>query len=704
MPHGRHGGGAAPQLPAKRPECRGPVQLLLNRISQEGDSDVVTAAKRAAVQFMLASGTLNVLGLTLLPIDWVALYVGCCITGSALVVLYAWSLATRTMPLLLIELTMAVVTFGVIAIDWFNASLPGNARVWQFIILIMDVQLLARTRAYAQNFCLTMITVWLAVDAVEQGYRLGLYDIDNWSSPPDDLLRERTDCAAPPCASGAENAVLVFLVYWTTTMVDFHATRGFALGEKRERDRVQASVRVAEQVAASLVLFDLEAAGAALSRAGDSLPGSLRLSLQSLLANLHSYRPYLPQSCFIQESDLGAADGSACDGFGEPSDEDSTPSSSLPRGSGTEACVGLGLGELRHGVARSETSAAQSEVASLVHAVRRTHIPHNKRISLLVVNSAGFLRHFAGFLRRDSASKSSALLGELAEWVAAEVDGFAASVSAHRGVVDLISADHLYASFGASLPLSTHRANGVACAARLTRVPAANASKGADGDTTAESRAPGPTASDSGPGPSGTFHSTNRVYHTSSVCSGPAVCGDFGSPSMQRFMVIGGLPVWAAVTERLATSWQVGLLLDDVTHGDVDSFWHCRLRKMVTFPKRGTEHPARLWEVLAERLISAEDEWMYALERASDNPWAEWNSAVSDWASDRSSQATQKLERLRCSDGVAAAVANAARALLRCITEGAVPVIETASEARAGEAIPVCPAPGDSPVPMVEPL
>eukprot|EP00665_Eupelagonemidae_sp_cell47_P017566 gene17566-biopygen13250 len=84
--------------------------------------------------------------------------------------------------------------------------------------------------------------------------------------------------------------------------------------------------------------------------------------------------------------------------------------------------------------------------------------PQQKTVSLFASNYCGFLPAAA----QEPAERVSA-------WLAAELTHCAGHVAAQRGVVQLISADHTFASFGAVRSIGAHRQAAVRAATGVTR-------------------------------------------------------------------------------------------------------------------------------------------------------------------------------------------------------------------------------------------
>eukprot|EP01062_Namystynia_karyoxenos_P071183 TRINITY_DN665_c3_g2_i3.p1 TRINITY_DN665_c3_g2~~TRINITY_DN665_c3_g2_i3.p1 ORF type:complete len:761 (+),score=166.51 TRINITY_DN665_c3_g2_i3:104-2284(+) len=500
----------------------------------------------------------------------------------------------------------------------------GSLRIWPMVILVMDMFLAVAMPKRYQMFVIHITGLWLIIDVVEREFRLGVYDIPSMT----DTIRfwELCNCSTPPCGLGHLMFVpvgicgVLFMLY-----ADYFATRSFAEGLQSEKCRAEASVLVADQVSAALAHFDLGTAASALDQAGNALPPKLLTSFQQLLANLASYRPYLPQSCF-------AAALAGSEGTDDGTEED-----------GRTSLGGLGHSIVCADSVESADSVSSSSAARTASDMSGRGLPAKmcvaqasgvrarpallRRATLLLRNSCDFLQYTA---QADGQAVSDAL--------AAAVEGFIAVVGSRGGVPDLLSGDHLSATFGAVKAQGTHRLSATGAAVQL----AAPVATGTAAQSGAQSAAQSyltlvPEAqqvhSFSGEGRSWQSRrcSEARGPVTVAVCSGKALCGDFGSATAQRFMVLGPLSSFAPAVERAAAAWRMGTLIDAAVQQDADQSWECRLRRMVRFPKLGLSLIG-LWEVVcAKQSALNADEWMYELENTGHNPWERYNAAVSVW-------------------------------------------------------------------------
>eukprot|EP01062_Namystynia_karyoxenos_P065038 TRINITY_DN582_c1_g3_i1.p1 TRINITY_DN582_c1_g3~~TRINITY_DN582_c1_g3_i1.p1 ORF type:complete len:740 (+),score=168.64 TRINITY_DN582_c1_g3_i1:179-2398(+) len=726
--------GDADDEPPPAAPCRGHTQIIFERISRPDDSEQLAAAKYVTAQAVLPVVIFGGIALLLVSFEETARYVGIIIGTLSLTLLLVYAVATRNMTVRHLELALISCTFATICIDW-NSAAAGVVRFWPWMVIVMDILLLAGSSDLMQMVPMTLTTIWLVVDSSEVAFRWGVYDLDGWSKPTEELVDRMKGCANPPCAAGLVPGLMTLGVFLFSFYVDFAATRGFSTGQRKERDRVLASISVASQVAASLVRFDLEEAETALDQATGTLPGALQRSFRNLLINLASYRPYLPQSCLVPDDEEHPTSSDSATtsrvAWGAPAERTaertagsegsrSRRSTAASTASASGAAVDNG-GRVTpredHGEQRSFSAAGgarasrtnelltdsplcarkslagrrfstTSRNAEVVTTGRKAHQVAPKRATLLVCNRRGFL---GGYGKAHPAGRVT--IPQLQTFISGEVEAFVAATQSLKGVVDLLSADHMFASYSAAKHLSAHRANATRCGATLTGLVADPQDPRPRSGPKSRSRLPSRLPSFVLQEPEEECDAQEALVgaRTVAVCSGSAVCGDFGSASAQRFMAIGGLSSTLGMMDRLAARWGVPLLTDGLVQDDISDFWLTRIRKLVMYPKRGTRTPVKLWEVLGERKVGSDDEWMYNLQGATPNPWAAYNDAVAKWAAGSADAALGCIAAaLGSSESPAAPRAHALTALQQLISEDASPIASASDAgADAGDPFPV---------------
>eukprot|EP01062_Namystynia_karyoxenos_P001468 TRINITY_DN10500_c0_g1_i1.p1 TRINITY_DN10500_c0_g1~~TRINITY_DN10500_c0_g1_i1.p1 ORF type:complete len:1277 (+),score=379.67 TRINITY_DN10500_c0_g1_i1:108-3833(+) len=202
------------------------------------------------------------------------------------------SLFTKVHPVRLVERVIPILAVAVMVMDWRNAAVHA-VRFWSFAVLLVDLALVADSRSWVHKLIICVVMTALTLERIEAVVHYGLYQITFFN--PGDLEVPACSCASPPCAEAAAGSITAWLGFAIVFGVDFHFTRMFANGLRKEQRATARDVRLAEHVAFSLVKFDLADAGRVLQTmsAGDS---ELKPAFEALIANLEVYRAYLPDS------------------------------------------------------------------------------------------------------------------------------------------------------------------------------------------------------------------------------------------------------------------------------------------------------------------------------------------------------------------------------------------------------------------------
>eukprot|EP01062_Namystynia_karyoxenos_P043341 TRINITY_DN31760_c0_g1_i1.p1 TRINITY_DN31760_c0_g1~~TRINITY_DN31760_c0_g1_i1.p1 ORF type:complete len:783 (+),score=118.01 TRINITY_DN31760_c0_g1_i1:76-2424(+) len=650
------------------------LQALVRPWLRDSDSPEQLAVKRAFIPaFFFSSIVLLVPNLAVRQYG-TAYGAGTLWLQAVLGIPLIYAFFTGSFPKVLAECAALGATCGLILVDWYQAA-GLRQRMWPVVVLVMDVLLAGGARKPVQLGCMHGTLLWLCASGIEDVARLGLWDVPHWADTPAAKFNEQWGCADPPCGKDVTDAVMAFNVQLLVLYVDFIVTRSFAEGQRREQAVTLAAVRTAERFAACLVDFDLESAELALGTDdAQALPNNLFCSFEQLLYNLAGYRPYLPASVFVPVSTYVGNDGrteergdatmhtaewdSASEGSSQEARtgtdgdvEEPSPRSqghpcdmlcfagsptqemlSSPRaGSPTPTVFSSGVRQAPqefdsnplvptfsfvHPVATTAVMSAaslpfsdqelpQRGAGRTFRLQRQWHSAQQKRVTLLATNRRGFLPAVA-----------RARADEVQGWLQGSVGFFSSTVSAQHGVVDVLSADHFCASFGAATrALGAHRTAAVRCAAHLRDAAPAEGV------------------------------ALDQLRRTSAVCSGNALCGDFGNSAAQRYMVIGAVSSFIHSAERAAAAWNVGVLCDDAAHDGVSDLWDCRLRAAAQMARRLAERRVFLWEVLEEKddLPRSCSEWMYEMAAASRNPWEGYNEAVRTWCKGRVTAALEAV-------------------------------------------------------------
>eukprot|EP00662_Eupelagonemidae_sp_cell21_P057528 gene57528-biopygen70187 len=195
----------------------------------------------------------------------------------------------QCVPLAVLEASLVCCCGAALMGDLSGAANPGSLRVWSTVVLVVDLCLVFAARRVVARAVVAMTCVFLATVETETAWRWGLFDAGFTSAVSYDDRRAIVQCAAPPCAVGAVSSFNALIIYLFVFLLDFRFTRGFA-------DDVRGSIQLAQDVAEALADYDLVAAERTLEgNQAESLPAELRIGFGTLISNLASYRPYLPQ-------------------------------------------------------------------------------------------------------------------------------------------------------------------------------------------------------------------------------------------------------------------------------------------------------------------------------------------------------------------------------------------------------------------------
>eukprot|EP01065_Artemidia_motanka_P027007 TRINITY_DN3224_c0_g2_i1.p1 TRINITY_DN3224_c0_g2~~TRINITY_DN3224_c0_g2_i1.p1 ORF type:complete len:597 (+),score=206.18 TRINITY_DN3224_c0_g2_i1:58-1848(+) len=543
----------------------GLIRCVRNRIYVEGESSVDRIRKDIVGVAFPFLGTFSLLGATTAAI---VRRPGSEISSAGLLVLSISFLSvslyvatTRRITRTMCEVTAAPLLVGAMMID-LSFTLRGESAFMPCIVVLLDVLLLTDCSDAVTRAVLYATAAWLAVTAVlrVEGVRVG------------------EQCSFPARWSGAYLSA-TFNAWSITTVVlavDFYFTRGFAKAMREQKALVEASIQATERATVLLSNYETSKAQELLEGPeAQGLPEGLRAALLQLVANLAVYRPLLPHSC------LQPADSESSSDAAVPTETESEPH---PRHSSrSDSAVGTAAEAVAGSLVR-KSSAALGAAAN------------RRPVSLAAANVTSF-----------SAAAQAAHTSAVTVFLHVEVNAFLCATTAESGVVDLISGDHMYASFNASRLCTTHRGS----AARVAWEMASRAAEG--------------TASSM----------RGLTQRTGCACSGQVLCGEFGSAELRRFMVLGPVVNATLCLERVAS--QNGAVLADDAVGrcaDVLTCFFTQLVERVVFAKSGPR-PFLLWRLRGKRETGGGPaEWMYELERQQANPFEDWNNRLHAWLGD----------------------------------------------------------------------
>eukprot|EP01062_Namystynia_karyoxenos_P012151 TRINITY_DN14363_c0_g4_i2.p1 TRINITY_DN14363_c0_g4~~TRINITY_DN14363_c0_g4_i2.p1 ORF type:complete len:614 (+),score=136.12 TRINITY_DN14363_c0_g4_i2:92-1933(+) len=491
---------------------------------------------------------------------------------------------------------------GLIMADWRNSAILAG-RVWSMAVVMADLGFVVQARSWATNAIIISICLWIVIEAVESALHFGLYD---WAFFADREKPALCDCAFPPCERGPAGAFSLAFFTLFVFFVDFYMTRGFASQMHQQLRMVESSVQVAANITVHLSNYETGRARDVVDGdSGAGLPFRLRDSLQQLITNLETYRPFLPQSCLPHPEEEGTEGSTEGDGEGcSPrttqtsgssagmSRRGSPPSNMSPR---TSAVSAESPRSRRRSVCSSPLAAEECEREmsgtsdSPAQQVFRAPSPGANQcavraaaVTLACANRRGFLEE----ITRHAAGSDCAR--DLSDWLGAAIPSFLHVVTDNKGVVDHISSDHFFASFAAARPCSSHRAAAVRSMFLL---------KSAWANVDGQRQRPQVEGSDQGIEQIQCERDLWSLPTSFAICSARSVVGDFGNDQMKKFMVVGSVYWRLLVTDRIAAAGDADIVCDGIVAEDVTSAYELRRMRPVVFRKIAPGKALPLWAV-----------------------------------------------------------------------------------------------------------
>eukprot|EP01064_Diplonema_japonicum_P017044 TRINITY_DN250_c0_g1_i18.p1 TRINITY_DN250_c0_g1~~TRINITY_DN250_c0_g1_i18.p1 ORF type:complete len:590 (+),score=170.62 TRINITY_DN250_c0_g1_i18:48-1817(+) len=384
---------------------------LISKLALPDDDEVMVKRKTVLLWFFLAAffvGGGSIFTASLVTAKISAIIAGI-VGGPALV----WLFVNKKPSDTFIELVGYAIVVSILFLDLHSmgAMIP---RLWPLIVIVIDVFLVCRIRSRSSIIVVTTLCLWLFVATVEQSSRFGLLDIGgshtNFNGDNAFRFNENCNCTNLPCGKKASKIGLVFLLMVAVFLLDYYFTRGFADEVLAEKRKLELGVLAARDVASFLAGFKLEEADAHLDLSKEDLPDKLHEALHTILVNLRSYKPYLPQSCL-----QGGTDSSSSDEGGDVAQS--------------------------HTQSESHTELTSSSVSGEAPAL---HVLTPTRATMLVMNM------------KNSLELAEAEPVEFSR-LHAKVIGFALhAVRAQKGMLDLFVGDHVHASFNAARKCVQH--------------------------------------------------------------------------------------------------------------------------------------------------------------------------------------------------------------------------------------------------------
>eukprot|EP00756_Hemistasia_phaeocysticola_P054979 Hpha_TRINITY_DN30895_c0_g1::TRINITY_DN30895_c0_g1_i1::g.155673::m.155673 len=549
------------------------------------------------------------------------------------------SLLTNVKPLTIAEGVVTPLIVLTIGLDWYAAALL-QPRWWAMTVLALDGCMVANTRSWTYGLQIGVTLIWLLFERVSTFVDTGLYEAGVF-----DASRSSTGgvvnvcaCAQPPCLDSYGRALTSFFGFCVIFLTDFYLTNGFAKSMREQLSLVEASVNVSSVISSLLAKYEVvEAQEVVNGPDGQQLPPELRTAFNKLLNNLREFKPYLPHSILskctapdeeeleevtsvsvpglVVEShsltggldaaisvDAGPQSPAAADSSGGRSSFSSTSQASSLRSHQSinqpdfyvkrQLSSHSNVLEVRSRGSKAQLTAGRKSMnrRKSFSTVPSAHMGSElvwKNVGLVHFNIVNFLRHVGPANRQVAA-----------DILNPRVLLFLQSVVSCKGIVDLINADHLYASFGAGRPCVSFRQAALNATFGYLKLAKDNCEF--------------------------------DLQEKAAVCAGGSLCGDFGGETLKRFCVCGGVASSLLSFERLAAAQKYtdcNVLCDNEVARDAETNWDLRLHGEAICPKRDTRH-LRIWFVYGKRERGTENsEWMYEMDQFP-NPWDSYNELV----------------------------------------------------------------------------
>eukprot|EP01062_Namystynia_karyoxenos_P066677 TRINITY_DN60596_c0_g1_i1.p1 TRINITY_DN60596_c0_g1~~TRINITY_DN60596_c0_g1_i1.p1 ORF type:complete len:698 (+),score=75.42 TRINITY_DN60596_c0_g1_i1:113-2206(+) len=233
------------------------------------------------------------------------------------------SFATKFPTPRIAEVTMGTISLAALLYDWRQTATLSE-RSWSFVVVLMDLLLLADGSKTCQYALVIGVVLWHFVERSESVLRWGLYSTNYLTVS--ESVPIVCNCVQPPCAtkdpvSGLADLGTAYAVF----IGDFALTRGFAQGLRSRKAQLEAAADVVEKVTALLVRYETdEATQLVTGESGNLLPPGIRVPFLQLLGNLNRYKRYLPDAV-IQQTSCSRSVGTTSSGRNDLHADDTCP-------------------------------------------------------------------------------------------------------------------------------------------------------------------------------------------------------------------------------------------------------------------------------------------------------------------------------------------------------------------------------------------
>ncbi|KAJ9471634.1 Adenylate cyclase [Diplonema papillatum] len=258
---------------------------------EPGDSETTAVRKKAVL-------CLSILGLTGAIVSFMSteapvryLYIAPFAVGA---VFMAILFVRRRVSAAILGWNLFAYALTIVAIDWANTS-HIEQRVWPYMVLLLDVNLVAEGPKCLPPVLLGVSLVWLVAASSETAFSFGLFKA---AAALGSGKVRICDCEDPPCAKGGIGFVLSDALPSCSVMcLGYYFTSRFARYMKDANRSMEESIAIAQRIADALAALDLEAASSHLDTSKD-LPPALKDAFSQILTNLTNYKPYIPEAVF----------------------------------------------------------------------------------------------------------------------------------------------------------------------------------------------------------------------------------------------------------------------------------------------------------------------------------------------------------------------------------------------------------------------
>eukprot|EP00755_Sulcionema_specki_P002379 Sspe_Gene.118533::Locus_112186_Transcript_1_1_Confidence_1.000_Length_706::g.118533::m.118533 len=151
---------------------------------------------------------------------------------------YLW--ITKRPPL--VEFTTLSVALCILIMDIGAVAVIDVSRTLSGVVVVMDARLLMNANPTISSVLVVGIVIYLVATEVERVLETGLL---NKIIPTEERLKY-VDCSTPPCPRPVGLALREVVSFGVVFVIDFLATRYFAVNSRAERMRMEAAVETAE--------------------------------------------------------------------------------------------------------------------------------------------------------------------------------------------------------------------------------------------------------------------------------------------------------------------------------------------------------------------------------------------------------------------------------------------------------------------------